>query len=509
MYLLTAYGMRQCEKHMMAKGISAETMMERAAMGLRKEIRKRFTDRGTRLLFLAGGGNNGGDAIAAARFLLEDGYSVTVLVTGSRGKFSEEFRNQYKKFRSEFPRQKLYFLDDASSRGILEEHTYDVIIDAMFGTGLSRPVGAKHAELLRAVNQKNVYRIAVDVPSGLDASTGRILGEAFHADLTVTFGSPKVGCYLGEGRTVSGEVVCVSLGFDAETYRKAEDRILLADLDFFRATKAKSLPPRPAVSHKGTFGKVGIVISPQAMLGASMLAAKAAYRAGCGLVRVFCPKEYVGYFNMAVPEAVVVPYGEEKAGTALLQFLRTVDAVCIGPGLAQDRMGLIFLRNVLESSTPAVLDAGALTLLADHLNLLKHRSCPCVLTPHLKEMAALCHTDVRTMSEERLQLVSQFAKEHHVNLVCKSDTSLVAISRERDVKLTLSTLGNSGLATAGSGDVLTGIITSLIAQGANLTNALLYGVLLHGRAGEVGAPDEDAQRRMMASDIIDNLFLSC
>lgn len=508
MYLLTAYGMRQCEKHMMAKGISAETMMERAAMGLRKEIRKRFTDRGTRLLFLAGGGNNGGDAIAAARFLLEDGYAVTILVTGSRGKFSEEFRKQYKKLRSEFPRHKLHFLDDASSKEI-PERNYDVIVDAMFGTGLSRPIREKQADLLRTVNQKKAYRIAVDVPSGLDASTGRILGEAFHADLTVTFGSPKVGCYLGEGRTVSGEVVCVSLGFDAEVYRKAEDRILLADLDFFRATKAKSLPPRPAVSHKGTFGKVGIIISPQAMLGASMLAAKAAYRSGCGLVRVFCPKEYVGYFNVAVPEAVVVPYGEERAGSLLLKFLRTVDAVCIGPGLSEDRMGLIFLRNVLESNTPAVLDAGALHLLAEHLNLLKHRSCPCVLTPHLKEMAALCHTDVRTMSEDRLQLVSQFAKEYHVSLVCKSDTSLIALPRERDVKLTLSTLGNSGLATAGAGDVLTGIITSLMAQGANLTNALLYGVLLHGRAGEVGAPDEDAQRRMMASDIIDNLFLSC
>ncbi len=268
-----------------------------------------------------------------------------------------------------------------------------------------------------------------------------------------------------------------------------------------------ALLPRKEQSHKGTFGTVGIVVGNDSMMGAGMLAARAAYRTGCGLVRIFCPSKYTGFFNVSIPEAVVVPYKNDDVLGALNEFLALVDVVLIGPGLREDQTGRLMVKEVLAGTTPAVLDAGALNLIARNLKSFRKRKCKCVITPHLGEMARLCGEEISIVDKNRIGFTRKFSEKFNVSMVVKSDVSLVSLIGTNGVqKLYLNTLGNSGLATAGSGDVLAGVIASLAAQGNTLNNSLLYGVMLHGLAAEKFAPDEDSRRRMMAGDIIDHLF---
>jgi NAD(P)H-hydrate epimerase len=276
---------------------------------------------------------------------------------------------------------------------------------------------------------------------------------------------------------------------------------------FLDGTIGKALGPRAENGHKGTFGTVGLVISSNGMLGAGMLAAKAAYRAGCGLVKIFCPSKYTGFFNVSIPEAVAVPYKPDDVLGAFEGFRDGVDVILIGPGLKEDSVGRLLVKQILAGKKPAVFDAGALNLIAKNLKSLRKRKCPCVITPHLGEMARLCGEDVNVVARNRIAYTKKFSEKFEVSMVVKSDVSLIALNdRSKGRNLYINTVGNSGLATAGSGDVLAGVIASLIAQGNPLDTALMYGVMIHGKAAEKYALDGDARRKMMAGDIIDNLF---
>ena len=268
-----------------------------------------------------------------------------------------------------------------------------------------------------------------------------------------------------------------------------------------------ALLPRKEQSHKGTYGTVGVIIGPESMMGAGLLAARAAYRAGCGLVKIFCPQKYIGFFNVSIPEAIAVPYKSDDVIGALDDFLAEVDVVLAGPGLREDQTGRLIVREILSKTTPAVLDAGALNMLAKNLKPFRKRKCKCVITPHLGEMARLCGEEIAVVDKNRIGFTRKFSEKFNVSMVVKSDVSLISlIGANGTQKLYLNTLGNSGLATAGSGDVLAGTIASLAAQGNTMNNSLLYGVMIHGLAAEKYAADENSKRRMMAGDIIDSLF---
>lgn len=507
MYALTAKGMRYMDEYAMKMGIPSPVLMENAAKGLVDVVAEKFPDGNARVLVLCGPGNNGGDAVCAARWLLHLGYDVCLYFVGDSANCSKEFSRQLNIITNIFPQITIAGLYNTSNDLAILKSEYEVIIDGVFGIGLNRRFGQNFVKFIEYINSKDSYKIAVDIPSGLNATTGQIMDAAIIADTTVTFGSYKTGMLFGDGPVVCGDIKVVDIGEPESGYQNIEDKLFICDNEFFEATKDVALKGRPEQSHKGTFGTVGVIVGPNSMMGAAMLATKAAYRAGCGKVCIFCPNKYIGFFNVSVPEAVVVSYKNDDVISALVEFLEGVDVVLVGPGLREDATGRLIVKEILAGTTPAVLDAGALNLIAKNPKPFKKRKCKCVITPHVGEMARLCGEDINIIDKNRIGFTKKFSEKYNVSMVCKSDVSLISlINAGGRQKMFVNVVGNSGLATAGSGDVLAGTIASLIAQGNSLNNSLLYGVMLHGRAAEKYAPDEDSKRKMMAGDIAENLF---
>lgn len=506
MYAITAKGMKYMDEYAMKAGLPGVVLMENAARGVAAEVAARIPDRSAKILVLAGHGNNGGDAVAAARWLAQMGYtSIEVFFTGSMEKAGAELKRQMSVLVNSHRNVRISGLRGVE-RSVLNAK-YDCIIDGMFGIGLNKVLSDDDIRFVKYINSKSGYKVAVDIPSGLNATSGLIMGEAVRADLTVTFGSYKTGMFFGAGRECCGEVKVIDIGLMPDGYGNVSDKLMVLDREFLDSTIDKALKPRAENGHKGTFGTVGLVISSNGMLGAGMLAAKAAYRAGCGLVKIFCPSKYTGFFNVSIPEAVAVPYKPDDVLGAFEGFRSSVDVLLIGPGLKEDSVGRLLVKQILVGKTPAVFDAGALNLISHNLKSLRKRKCPCVITPHLGEMARLCGEDINIVARSRIGYTRKFSEKFDVSMVVKSDVSLIALRDQgRGQSLYINTVGNSGLATAGSGDVLAGVIASLIAQGNPLDTSLMYGVMVHGQAAEKFASDGDSRRKMMAGDIIDNLF---
>ena len=507
MFALTARGMQYMDEYTISAGIPSPVLMENAARGVADAVISRFPDKATRILILCGSGNNGGDAVAAARWLMHTGYSnVKFMFVGNITSASPEFSRQVTILAKAYEGVEINGLHGAFDMNVLRDE-YDVIIDGMFGIGLNRSLDDNLSRIIEYINCKKAYRVAVDIPSGLNATTGLIMSAAIRANLTVTFGSYKTGMLFGAGRDCCGEVEVIDIGLIANGYNNVTDKLQVCDTAYFNRTVGDALIARDETGHKGTFGTVGIVVCSNGMLGASMLAAKSAYRAGCGLVKILCPLKYAGFFNVSIPEAVVVPYKPDDVIGAFEEFAKKTDVFLIGPGLKEDAIGRLLVKQVLSGKTPAVLDAGALNIISQNLKAFRKRKCPCVITPHLGEMAKLCDNDVNIVAKNRIGYAKSFSDKYKVSMVIKSDVSLVSINNANGTQdLYVNIMGNSGLATAGSGDVLAGVIASLIAQGNTLDNSLLYGVMIHGRAAERFATDSDSKRKMMAGDIIDNLF---
>ena len=506
MYALTAKGMKYMDEYAMQAGLPGVVLMENAARGVADAVAEKIPDRSSKILILAGHGNNGGDAIAAARWLAQMGYEkIELHFTGDINKAGDEFKRQMTILANAHPDVRISGLRGIE-RSVLNSR-YDCIVDGMYGIGLNKVLSDDDIRLVKYINSKSGLKVAVDIPTGLNATRGLIMGESSRADLTVTFGSYKTGMFFGAGRECCGEVKVIDIGLMPDGYDNVTDKLEVLDSKFLSDTIDRALAPRPESGHKGTFGTVGVVISSNGMLGAGMLAAKAAYRAGCGLVKIFCPSKYTGFFNVSIPEAVAVPYKPDDVLGAFEGFATGVDVLLIGPGLKEDSVGRLLVKQILAGKKPAVFDAGALNLISKNLKSLRKRRCPCVITPHLGEMARLCGEDINVVARNRIAYTRKFSEKFEVSMVVKSDVSLIALRDKGNGRsLFINTVGNSGLATAGSGDVLAGVIASLIAQGNSLDTSLLYGVMLHGKAAEKYALDGGARRKMMAGDIIDNLF---
>lgn len=506
MYALTAKGMQYIDTYSINSGIPSAVLMENAARAVVDEAVKRFPDKKNSFLVVCGQGNNGGDGICVARWLLHLGYKVDIYFAGALSNASEGFAEQVRILTKAYPGINVAGLGKEYDAAVLEAK-YDCIIDGIFGIGLNKRLGSNYVKFIEYLNSKSGYKIAIDIPSGLNATSGTVMNAVFYADLTVTFGNYKTGMFFGEGKDACGKVVLADIGLMERAYRDVDDKLIICDEEFLEKGRKDILLPRVEQSHKGTYGSVGIIVSSNGMFGASMLAAKAAYRAGCGLVKIFCPSKYTGFFNVSIPEAVVVPYKSDDVLGALSDFSKKLDVILIGPGLKEDSTGRLLVKQVLAGSIPAVFDAGALNLISKNLKSFKRRKCQCVITPHVGEMAKLCGEDKKIIEKNRIGFLKKFSERFKVSMVIKSDTSVISlIDRVKGQNLYMSAIGNSGLATAGSGDVQAGVIASLIAQGNSLNDSLLYGTLVHGMAAEKFGEDEDSKRKMMAGDIIDNLF---
>ncbi|MBQ6826037.1 MAG: NAD(P)H-hydrate dehydratase [Clostridia bacterium] len=444
-------------------------------------INEKYDIKSKRVAVVCGNGNNGGDGFVIARLLYEYGADVTVFIPLGEPQTESA----------------LYYYNQLKNIKIKTcfEGSFDFIIDSLFGIGLNRPLSKDIISLLERLNQSSGIKIAIDIPSGIEADSGKILGNCFKANLTLTFIAYKPCFFLGNGSEFCGEIMVADIGITPEKFS-------------YRIIKNPILPERPRNSHKGTFGTALIFCGSYGMAGAAMLSAKAALRSGVGIAKcVICDNIYAP-FTSYIPEAVCIPVKASKNGSLTpdnIDFSRAFEkssALLFGCGTGTDKECEKLLEALLlKSQIPIVLDADGINLLSSRIELLSKCKAPVILTPHPAEMARLCKKTVAEVEADRINTARDFAIKYKCTVVLKGAYTIVA---NEAGEVFINILGNSGMATAGSGDVLSGITVSLLAQGLSPFEAAKSAVYLHSLAGDK-ARDKRSERSMIASDIIEEL----
>ncbi len=494
-YLVSSNEMKQLDGYSIeTMGIPSLVLMERAALCAVEEIEKRKPS-GQRILILSGTGNNGADGLAMARMLTLHGHIVRVIVTGNKAHATEEWLTQF----SVCKKMQIPIALEIPTSEEMKEARYDIVVDAMLGTGLSRDVSGKISDCIDAVNRSNAYVVAVDTPSGVSAETGCILGNAVRADLTVTFAYQKLGLALFPGTQYAGECVVRDIGILPQGLEEIIPTAFTLDPE-----DLADLPERPQDSNKGTFGRVLVVAGSKNMAGAAVLSGKAAYRAGAGLVRIFTPECNRMILQTALPEAILTTYAEDEFSMERMEELcQWANAIVIGPGLGVTPQTTRFLRYILQyGQVPTVVDADALNILVQTPDLMELLREDCILTPHLGEMSRLTDTPVPEIRADAVGFAREYAEENGITLVQKDARTVVAFSDGSPSYVNLC--GNSGMSTGGSGDVLSGVLGGLLAGGLTPKQAASYGVLLHAAAGDRAAAKK-GERAMLAGDILESL----
>ena len=468
--------------------VASIDLMERAARAFVRAFVQLY-DPSHLVSIVCGTGNNGGDGLAIARLLLADGYQVEVFVVNPTGKDgSPDFETNLTRLAEVHD----FFL--IRSEVNFPKFAADgVVVDALFGSGLSRPVTGLYARTIEAINGSLAECVAIDVPSGLFADRPTPENSTIiMADHTLTFQFPKLAFFLPDHEHLVGKWQVLDIGLHADFIRKEPTN----DFQITRSTVYPWLRKRSRHSHKGTFGRALLISGSYGKMGAAILASRACMRAGVGLLTVHAPE--CGYVPLqtAVPEAMVLG----GAGEAIVRQSPDVEgynAIGVGPGLGQAPDTAKMLSALFQKAeAPMVLDADALNLLSTHRHLLEAMPRNAILTPHPKELARLTGESVG--SWQRLDLQRAFARRYGIVLVAKGAHTTITLP---DGRTFFNCTGNPGMATAGSGDVLTGIILGLLAQGLEPHQAAVLGVYLHGRAGDLAARTH-GEYAMIASDII-------
>lgn len=487
MKLATAQDMRKIDELAVKEhGLTIARLMESAGAAVVKAMMEAWEDLPKKTVgLLCGKGNNGGDGLAAARLLKQKKASVVVILTGEVEDLSPEAQTQYHKAKSaRVPILSVLNSEDvATAKAALEE--CDLLVDALFGTGLSRPLEGISRELVQAAKALGKPVVAVDIPSGLSADSGSPLGEALPAQITVTFGLAKIGFYTPVGSNFTGRVVVDDIGFPPALLEAPFLKNELTESEMVRRT----LPPYDENTHKGTRGRVVIVAGATGLTGAAALSAYGAQRIGAGLVTVACPESLIPILGAKLTEPMTAPVPEVEGGflslraTGRILYLTTnVNAVVIGPGIGRHRETAQLLREVLTKLTvPMVVDADALNLLGGQLDIFKAVRVSAILTPHPGEAAWLLKTTISEVEQNRVKVAKQIAEGYNVTVVLKGRFTVIAAP---DGRVRINPTGNRGLATGGTGDVLSGIVGGLLAQRLSPFDAATAGVYLHGLAGE-------------------------
>ena len=496
-YIVTGEEMQKFDsntiEHFKVPGL---VLMEQAALSCVEEIVKLFPSQKEKVLILSGKGNNGGDAMAVARLLHQKGYSVTVYIVSNRAIVREDFSPSARVQFDILKQMNLPIVTDSLS------DSYNIIIDGIFGVGLNRTVEGKAAEVIRTVNSFHGYKVALDIPSGIHATTGDICGVAFKADTTITFAFWKRGFYLSEGTKYVGKVIKKEMGITTESFWGQ-----LPGMFALTGKVTDYIPKRNPLGHKGTFGKVLLVAGSKDIGGAAILAGKAAFMCGCGMVRICTHKEQKAEILMTLPEAILDTY--ETTSEAVKQLekgMAWADVIAIGPGMGTDACGDALLKNLIQNSAkPVVMDADALNLLAKEENyqLLKtYQNTETVrrnliLTPHPMELARISGCNKEALKAHGLEITEKLAGELQAVIVKKDARTIVCDGHS---PFAINLCGNSGMATAGSGDVLTGITAAMLALGLPVFEAAVTAVYLHGKAGDLAAEIKN-EYSMLAGDI--------
>lgn len=461
-------------------------LMEHAAQACVQVLEDEKVDL-SHVCVVCGSGNNGGDGFAIARILQNNRYSVETFCVGNPEHYTEETQEQM---------HRLQECGGKITYGMPQEDSYSVIIDAVFGVGLSRKVEGRYRQVIEQMNRMRGTKFAVDIPSGLSATTGWILGCAFKADYTVTFQLKKIGLELSQGRTMAGRVIVPDIGISTDSICEDQEIVRTAGKDIYR----KMLPDRPEDSNKGTYGRLLVIAGSKGMAGAAYLNAHAAYMTGAGLVRIYTSSDNREILQTLLPEAIITTY-EEYNKEELLSLLTWADSVCIGSGLGMSRLSEKILKTVIEYvKVPCLIDADGLNLLAENKNYLNQMAeRRFVITPHMKEMSRLTGTPVEELKADRIQILKDFISRYRITCVLKDSRTLIA-SEEKGIRMNLT--GNSAMAKAGSGDVLAGVISGWMVQGKEAEDAAELGTYIHGLSGDL-AKFEKGVYSVMARDLIE------
>lgn len=461
-------------------------LMEHAAQACVQVLEDEKVDL-SHVCVVCGSGNNGGDGFAIARILQNNRCSVETFCVGNPEHYTEETQEQM---------HRLQECGGKITYGMPQEDSYSVIIDAVFGVGLSRKVEGRYRQVIEQMNRMRGTKFAVDIPSGLSATTGCILGCAFKADYTVTFQLKKIGLELSQGRTMAGRVIVPDIGISTDSICEDQEIVRTAGKDIYR----KMLPDRPEDSNKGTYGRLLVIAGSKGMAGAAYLNAHAAYMTGAGLVRIYTSSDNREILQTLLPEAIITTY-EEYNKEELLSLLTWADSVCIGSGLGMSRLSEKILKTVIEYvKVPCLIDADGLNLLAENKNYLNQMAeRRFVITPHMKEMSRLTGISVEELKADRIQILKDFISRYRITCVLKDSRTLIA-SEEKGIRMNLT--GNSAMAKAGSGDVLAGVISGWMVQGKEAEDAAELGTYIHGLSGDL-AKFEKGVYSVMARDLIE------
>jgi len=480
-----------------ARGVSADTLMERAGLELARVAATVAGGRyGKRAVVVCGTGNNGGDGLVAARHLDRWGIRTTVVPLGPVGSMRDPAAANASRLAETSVRVR-----DLSEAGLARELARaDVAVDAIFGTGFrGRPEGDFELAI-RALNAAGAPIVAADIPSGVNGETALVEGEAVSADVTVTFGALKAGIVLLPGAERAGVIEIADIGFPEEL---VTSDLWLVEPDDVAAV----LPRRELDTHKRASGVVVVIGGSRLMTGAVCLAAQAAYRAGAGLVTIAVPEGILPVVQSVVREATFLGLPETDEGTVadggdrLAELISAADAVALGPGMTTDKRTADWIRTfVLECLTPMVLDADGLNAFSGRAADLADRHAELVLTPHAGEFARLSGMDAADVDADRVSSVRTLAAETNATVLLKGSRTLVASPEGR---VTVNPTGGPFLATAGSGDVLTGTIAALRARGLASADAAMVGAYVHGLAGARAA--QDTGEGTTAGDVLEHL----
>lgn len=485
-YILDSNQMKEADLYTAEHyGMFSIVLMERAALCLRDFIVKRFRN-DTKVSVVCGTGNNGGDGLALVRLLREMGFPVKYVIIGDRMKLSKLAKAQLNILEAYECNPKLFFK---------EIEDCGLLVDAIFGTGLSRDLDNDYIKIIDSINELSCKKLAVDIPSGLNGNNGMVMGSAIKCDYTVTFGFRKLGHFLGEAREYSGELHCYQMGITKESLnpeKKYVKALEPSDIDML-------LPKRRRDSHKGNFGKLLIIAGKKDMAGAAIFAAKSALAMGTGLVHIFTEEANREIIQRTIPEAMLSTY-KEPDYKLLDKDLKWATTLLIGPGMGSTKDKFDLLKYAIENfNGPILIDADGITNLSRNLDIIAKKEV--ILTPHVGEMKRLTGLSTDEIDRDFLGVAEDFSEKHNAVCVLKSATTVVSAP---DGETYLNMYGNEGMATGGSGDVLSGIIAGLLSHGLNAADAARLGVLIHALAGDK-ARDEVGSYSVTASKIIENI----
>ena len=506
MKVVTAAEMRQIDQDTIEGiGIPGIVLMETAGSAVVRAI-EQYYPRCQRIGILIGKGNNGGDGLVIARQLAHAGRDVHLFLVSPPDSFTGAAAINLQIAKNLGLRIEVILGEKEAWKGWMAN--CELLVDAIFGTGLRGAVRDSIATVINTINDLATPILSVDLPSGLDADTGNPLGTCVEADTTVTIGLPKRGLLVHPGAELAGRLKVVDIGFPEQVVDAQGIKVNWATA----AEVSQWIPPRPPASHKGTYGRVLVVAGSTGMTGAAALASEAALRAGAGLVTLAIPKSLNPILEGLLPEVMTLPLPETEvsslsaaAASAILEFAeKTKSVLAIGPGLSQHPDTVALVQQLVRENREQklgrrmVVDADGLNALSQTPEVISLLDSEAILTPHPGEMSRLASASVSSLEADRLGTAQQFASEHNLTLVFKGAPTVTGLPNG---DVWINSTGNPGMATGGMGDVLTGVIAGLMAQGHASETAAVLGVYLHGLAGDIAA-EALGMHGLIASDVL-------